>query len=262
MRWLLIILFPVLVWADAGPIPDQLLPENIYLYDNYPANGATGVETDQTVWLKVYTADTSGGDTVQYRPSDLAGRLWMLSIAGDQDTIQQMDTMSSDRWELTITDASDSLPMDCVIFTPLTDFRNYVDIWVKINGEPSLDGVDSFYFRTIGASSPFTVIPSGSSSWLDTVATGNKTVTIFRPAGSTIYASVGGSVSTLASPSSDYATEWKSLSSTATITGIPQGNTRVYFWCVSAESDASDSTSNLFFYRRLNLRTSPDVRWW
>lgn len=259
MRYLiLILLLPLAVLADA-PSEGQLLPNYLYLSNHYPADGATGVPVDTTIWFKVFAA---GADSDSLAPSDWPSACyWMTSIAGDLDTVQQLDTMSADRWSFDVVNIDSNL--DCVIVVPVTSFKNYAKIWVCIFGEPTLSNSDSFYFMTEGLSKSPVVMQSASNTMIDTTATGNKVITLYRAAGATVYGTLDNStVFTVASPSTDYATEWTTLWSTYTLTGVPQGNTRVYFWSVTPEGAVSDTVSQLFYYRRYNTRTSPDLRTW
>jgi hypothetical protein len=253
MKWLFIILLPML--AIVGNSHAHVL----HFSEHYPANGATGVPADTTIWFKVYTSIDSPY-AIKTRPSeDSPSPLWTLSIVGDLDTVQQLDTITTDRWSLDIVDDGGGT-MDCVIITPLTNFKNYFKIWVKVYGEPSFTGADSFYFMTDGAVNPFNVRQIATGAILDTTETGSRVVTVFRPAGSTVYGLLGATEFVLASPSTDYDTEWTWLRSSYTITGLPQGMNRIYFWCESPEGAVSDTVSQLFFYKRHNLRTSQD--WW
>lgn len=254
MRYLFIILLiPLLAFADV-PVEDQLRPDYIYLSTHYPTNGATGVPVDTTIWFKVFAANADS-DSVAISTLD---SLWTLSIAGDQDTIQQMDTMASDRWEIAIENIDATI--DCVLITPSTrNYANYSKIWLKIDGSPSFNGSDSTYFITEGAVTPLSIIPSSLNSVHGTTSTTTYSFSIYRPFGSTVYCLYNGTTTEAVTPDDDYDTERQRRVVTYSLSGVTENFSRSYWWCVSPEGVVSDTLSRLLYYKRHDGTIQPDT---
>jgi len=238
MRVILILLLTLPCWAaDWGTPypcnPDTLTghPDSVYIWASSPDSGEIGVSNPVTIRWAV--------------PSypNLTRSMCKIWIAGKT-------ALSGDSVK---TGFAVAVASDTVNVSRTTAFDDYFEIeavlWVTPPGQRTPFRTDTVVFRTAGGVEPFHPYTIWGRSFSDSTATGQCTVKIMRPYGSTVYVLDPDTEETLIyTPSSVYATERRARVIQYLLTGVPRGRSVYRFFAVAPAMVSTDTLRLIFQY--------------
>ena len=237
MRVFLALLIALPCWAATWGVPfptnpDTLGDDSVYIWAAFPNDGDTSISVTQEISWAVPSYPNLTRSQCKIWVAD------QVALSGDSVKSGYTITVSSDTVRVTRT----------------TALANYFEIqavlWVT-PANPLKMIKDTTVFRTAAGVTPFRVYTTWGRTFSDETATGTCVLRVMRPYGTTVYCYEPDSEATaIITTDAVYDSERTRRVVEYSMTGVPQGLSRYYFYAMTVDSAYSDTQGVVLAYTR------------